>query len=277
MEIKTKMTMLFVGHLEEVDDLNKWGRDAPFADTEANLIKLELLSKALITKINNSGRKAVMFLTSPKICPKQSARMLASEIKKKIEADIRFRYISIDALKPTYEGAFNLPSEYFPSTLYDGLKKALNIFSKEALEPSVRNFHYRFGDPILLSDGSYKYPEIRKYFSSYGETYSESLTRVFMSVISMSDKVHKLNSNVEVVLISHSFNYFILKGLSLLGKEIIEKGIQIKPGDIVEYLWNNYKTRRGELKEVLYTELDYSYLCNKSLIKLLWEEIYFMN
>lgn len=272
MKAKTKRTLLFIGHLEEVDDLDKWGRDAPFADTEANLIKLNLLSNALKTKINDSGRKVVMFLTSPKICPKQTAKMLASEIKKKIGNDIRFRYVSIEGLKPTYEGSFTLSIE----NLNDGLKKASNIFSKEALEPSIRNFHYRFGDPILLSDGSYKYIELRKYFSSYGETYSESLSRVFMSVIRMSDKVHKLSSNVEVVLISHSFNYFILKGLSLLGKEIIEKGLQIKPGDIVEYLWNNYKTRRGELKEILYTELDYSYLCNKSLIQLLWDEIYFM-
>ncbi len=73
---------------------------------------------------------------------------------------------------------------------------ASKIFTKEAHmlnEPGMEvNISYRFGDPIQLADDSYKYPELVEYFTKTGESYDETLSLIFNSVLEMSGKYNKL-------------------------------------------------------------------------------------
>lgn len=274
---KSKSELLFVGHLEEEDNLKKWKRDAPLVDTEKNREDLQKISDAIVDKIKEAGRKAIVFVTSPKIRSKETAHLAGEEIKRRLGEVVKIRYATEEDLKAPEEGEFILPENYAPGEFFEGLKIARDIFVKESLDPSYKNLHYRFGDPILQADGSYKYPELAKYFSVSGETYAESLIRIFNSVIKMSEKASELYSNVEVIIVAHGFTFHILRGLVILGENIERGDISINPGEIAEKLWEVYRNRTNELRDTMYAPLDITGLENQHLIALLQKEVNYLN
>ena len=157
-----------------------------------------------------------------------------------------------------------------------GLKIASDIFFKESLNFPNQNFHYRFGDPVLKSDGSYKYPELVKYFERSGETYAESVSRIFNAVVQMSKKVKKLNSSVEVVIVSHGFTYHVLRGLSILSEKIRSGEVKIRTGEIPLQLSQIYESRVRELRDTAFAPIDITNLGDQGLIKILNDEIQFL-
>ncbi len=273
---KKKKEILFIGHLQEKNDLKKWERDAPLANTEKNKEDLNKIVDAITLKVKESGKKAVMFISSPKIRAKETAGLAGTEIKKRLGENIKIRYSIDENLKPNEQGKFILPEGYNSGSFFEGLNIASKIFIKESLEQSHKNLHYRFGDPVILSNGSYKYPELAKYFKVSGETYAESLIRIFSSVIQMSQKVNKLNSSVEVVIISHGFNFHILKGLSILSEQIKKGEMIINTGEIANKIWEIYKNNTTNFKSLAYLPIDITNLGDKELIKFLSREIEYL-
>lgn len=133
--------------------------------------------------------------------------------------------------------------------------------------------HYRFGDPLIQQDGSYKYPELLDFFSKSGESYSEPLIRMITSVLELSKKIHKLEGNVEVVIVAHGLTYHILRGLGIVGKQILKNDLTIKPGDLAYKIWEVYLSRESELRETAYGMLDITNLGNSELLNILKDEI----
>ena len=96
---KQNSKMIFVGHLEETDDLKKYGRNAPLADTEKNKEDLNKIVEAVVGKIRESNKKAILFVTSSRIRAIETANLIAAEIKKRLGVDIKIRYSSEDNLR----------------------------------------------------------------------------------------------------------------------------------------------------------------------------------
>ncbi len=270
---KQKNEMLFAGHLEEVDDLQKYGRDAPLAETEKNKEDLNVIVDTIASRTQELGKKAVMLISSSKMRTEETAKLIGTEIKQRLGDAIKIRYTSEEGLRAPDQGEFILPENYEPGSFFEGLKIASDIFYEESLNRSDQNVHYRFGDPVVRSDGSYKYPALAKYFKESGETYAESLSRLLKLVVEMGEKVEKLHSSVEVVLVGHGFTYEIFKSLSVLAEKVKNEGVQVNVRDIPHKLSEIYESRVEKLRDRMCVPLDITNLGDQELLDLLRDEI----
>lgn len=263
--------ILFADHLEDINDLRSYGVDAPLEESEKNREDLGEIVNAIIAKIEASNKKVLILVASNKIRAQETARLVGVEIKKRM-GTLKVRYATEKGLDHNDQGEFNLPEDYAPGSFFEGLHIASKIFVKESLEN--HNLHYKFGDPLEQSGGSYKYPELVKYFKTSGETYAEVLVRIFSSVVEMSKKIDKLDSSaVEVVLISHGIVFHILRGLAVLAEQIKTDGATLHEGEIANKIWEIYKQETADFKSLTYVPLDITNLGDEQLMSLLLDEI----
>jgi broad specificity phosphatase PhoE len=270
--------ILFSRHLDEIDDLETYGRDAPLIDTPENREKLEKISKALYEKLLESKKEAVLFVTSPRIRAQQTAKLVADKITEMSGGAIKVRFSANENLKATEQGDFILPEDYKANDVFVGLKLANKIFNKETHgsdEPGgVDNIDYRFGDPVKTGEGEYKYPELVPYFSEYGETYKDSLIRLYGAVLDTSKKYEKFLGNTEVVIVAHGQIYHVFRGLVELSKMIKRGDVEYKKGDSAKLLWEIYKNCSDDQKVTgICMPLDLEILTDQDMLALLREEI----
>src|SRR3989338_8016738 len=102
---KRNKEMLFADHLEELNDL-RYGRNAPLEDTEQNRHDLEKLVDEIMARVETSGKKAVLFVISPRVRAQETAHLVGEEIKRMIGDQIKIRYSVNEDLKPNEEGEF---------------------------------------------------------------------------------------------------------------------------------------------------------------------------
>lgn len=214
---KPNKEILFVGHLEDVDDLKSYGRDGPLEKSEKNRENLNKIVDAIITKIKESSKEALILVASNKIRAQETAHLVGEEIKKRL-GEIKVRYAAEENLNSNDQGEFNLPK-------------------------------------------------------ASGETYAEALIRIFSSVVEMSQKVDKLDSSVEVILVSHGFNFHILRGLTVLAEQIKNGSIDMNEGEIAGKIWEIYKQDTTDFKPLAYVPLDITNLGDEQLISMLSREI----
>lgn len=183
-------------------------------------------------------------------------------------------------LRASEQGEFILPEGYEPGNEFVGLKMAGNIFEKENKgenNTNTKNIDYRFGDPVLGKNGVYKYPELLNHFNQYGETYRETLGRMFRSILELGKKYDKLLGDVEIVIVGHGQTYHIVRGLKIIGERIINDGLELNPGDTIELLWEIYKQCPKEEKTPgISASVNFSMLGDDRLIKLLEQEISYL-
>lgn len=276
MERKSYQNIIFAGHLEEVNDLKKWRRDAPLdSDDPNNKEALAKIVDAIFEKIKINNRKAVLFISSSKLRSQQTSELIAQELKNKLGNSVKFRFSTESNLDGNNQGDFVLPDDYVAGQVFEGLKIAGKIYNTEF---SVnKNLNYKFGDPVVLENGTYKYPELLPFFSKSGESYKEPLVRMFNSVLDMSQKVEKLNQNTEVVVTAHGLTYYVLNGLSLIADDLLKGKHVFKKGELAFIIWDKYLKRAEELKDRAYGFIDISNLDNPDLIAKLKEEIDYLN
>ncbi|TSC52667.1 MAG: hypothetical protein LiPW41_37 [Parcubacteria group bacterium LiPW_41] len=274
---KIKKEMLFAGHLDEIDDLKKYGRDAPLIENEKNRNDLEKIVDAIVSRIEKADKGAVLLISSSKIRAIETAHLVGGELKRRLGEKIKIRYSSDEGLRAPDQGELILPEDYTSGSFFEGLKIASSIFYEESLNPSNKNLHYKFGDPLLQENGEFKYPLLSKCFKSSGETYAESLSRILKLVEKMAQKVGKLDSSTEVVLVAHGFTYQILRGLSVLAEQIKNGEVTLKTGDIPSRLSEIYEKRTGELRDSMCVPLDITNLGDKELLDVLEKEINFLD
>ena len=83
--------LIFSRHLDEIDDLEKFGRDASILDSQENKDNIERTTNLLVEKIENNQRQAVIFVVSPRIRAIQTAELLQKEITTRLNTD-KFKF-----------------------------------------------------------------------------------------------------------------------------------------------------------------------------------------
>lgn len=276
METPQNKSLMFVGHLEELDDLKTWDRNGPLdMSRQDNLVALDKIVLALKQTLLKSGKKGVVFISSPKLRAVETCHLIESKLRSDVGGFLKFK-VSIDEnLDAHKQGTLILPENYKVGDRFEGLKLAAQIYMLEFLEK--KNLHYRFGDPVVQKDGSCLYPELKRFFSDCGESYADSFVRVLRSVVDISKKSHKLSKSVEVVVVAHGLTYHILRGLGVISSQVLNGKIKISKGKLAYKVWEVYLSRVAELKDTAYGPLDITNLENQDLINLLEEEISFLS
>ena len=276
---KNDRSIIFSRHLDEIDDLESFERDAPLRDSPENTLLLKKTADLLIKKIKENGRRSVFFIVSPRVRAIHTAEALKDALINNLPTDIKLKFrISINEdLRASEQGQFILPYGYKAGEVFEGLALASKIFENENRgrnESGVKNLDYRFGDPVLISPGNYKYPELQKYFTEYGETYRETITRMFQSILDMSKKYGNLLRSVEVVVIGHGQTYHIIRGLNIIGQRIINDRLVLHEGEVISLLWAIYDACPKEEKiPGTSGPVDFSFLGDNDMMKILEDEI----
>jgi broad specificity phosphatase PhoE len=281
-DIKDQITdrnIIFMRHLDEIDDLEQFGRDAPLYESENNTRRVEQTSTLLAQKIESNQRGGIIFVVSPRIRAIQTAELLRDGVVKKLNPENKLKTrISINEnLRASEQGEFILPEDYQPGESFDGLKIAGKIFEKENRGENtegIRNIDYRFGDPVKVGKDNYKYPELLGCFAQYGETYRETLTRMLQTILDLSKKYKKLIAGVEVVIIGHGQTYHIIRGLNIIGQMVNDNSLEFKKGDIIPLLWKIYDQCPIEEKiPGINAPVDFSLFGDQRLMDLLANEL----
>ncbi len=233
-----------VRHFDDIDDLETYGRDAVLLEGQEQ--KAEAVADLLFDQIKERGKKAILFVTSPRVRAKQTAAMVIDALHKK---DSTLRCVSVEEndLRAIDQGEFVLPIDYVKGQEFEGLSFADQIFFNEthASEVSGRedNYDYRYGDPVVLKDGQFRYPQLAKFFKKSGESYRDVLIRLYNLVITMGEKAHKLEKNTELALVTHGQPGQIFKDLKKVAELIRNNEIEYKQGELAKTCWEVYKKR----------------------------------
>lgn len=280
LEIMNMEKVIFARHLNEMDDLKTYGRDAPLIDSVENQKRLIDITNTLYEKIIKSEKKAVLFVTSPRIRAKHTAELVARNLVEKIGPNFKTRFSVNEDLRSTEQGDFILPEGYKAGDVVPFLQSATKIFTQEVHGSDhpggVDNIGYRFGDPIKLPNGQYKYPELVGHFTRYGESYKDTLERIYSTVLDTSKKYQRFLGRIEVVVVSHGQTYHVFRGLSEIANMVHTKEIEFKKGDSVKLSWEAYKKCSDDKKVPgICQPLDLDYLDDETMLTLLQGEIDF--
>ncbi len=270
--------IVMMRHFDEIDDLETYGRDGVLLEDQEE--KAEAVADLLLSQIKKHGKKAVLFVTSPRVRAKQTASIVIDVLRKK---DSALRYISVEEndLRAIDQGEFVLPKDYVKGQEFEGLLIADRIFFNETHASEVSgkedNYDYRYGDPVVLENGQFQYPELVQFFTQSGESYRDVLVRLYNLVIIMSEKVHKLEKNTELVFVTHGQSRQILKDLKRVAEMIKTNEIEYKQGELARMCWDIYKKRDSSEKVTGAVDvISVEELTDPYLIGLLKQELSFL-
>lgn len=266
-----------IRHLEDVDDLRTYGRDpvlVPGQEEKAKEIADELYSDML-----DHSKRAILFVTSPRIRAQDTAQMVADELAKKNDL-IKFRFSTTDDLRAIDQGDFILPDDYKEGDSFAGLKLAGKIFSSEVHASDtggIDNYEYKFGDSVLLPDGSFKYPELNNYFKKPGESYREVLLRIYSLVVATCEKLDDFSGKTKLVVVTHAQPSQIFRDLIQVAKKIKNREINYETGNLARLCWDEYKKGAQSERVTGRTDtLSFDELDDPAMIRILKNEIEYL-
>lgn len=271
--MQEKLKIPIAEHLEDQDDL-LMGRDTELIAGQEHLAK-EMADKIYGHAIEN-GIKAMVFCVSPKKRVLETAKLVEKYLSDKtVKIHILF---DVDPnLREMDQGKFILPVEYKAGDDFKGLTIARKVFMREIQNPdnpSQENFNYHFGDPLPREDGTYKYPELKKYFTESGESFKEMLIRYFSEVVKLSENLKRFSDKTEPVIFTHGQprQFFVI--LEEIAKKMAGEGHRFEPGDLPRLCRDAYKPRVQGLApygQVGFVSVESVY--NPEIINILKEEI----
>jgi len=264
-------------HLEDDDNLfeNRDGTLIPGQEAKAKEI-----ASSLYCEVINHDVPIMVFISSPKKRAVETAALVSNELRPRLE-DTRIILSTDESLRDQNQGEIILPKDYKPGDHFDGLSIAGKIFQKETFndeEPSQDNITYRFGDSLKQADGSYKYPELREYFSSSGESYKDVMIRLLKGLISVSKSIERFeNKKVLPVIFTHSQVKQIYIDLETIAKQYAAGEIKYEKGTLGRKCWEMYKTRKVlNLETSTVDYLSVNELLNSDIINFLDSEIEYL-
>lgn len=267
-----------IRHLEDDDNfLNK--RDGSLlVGQEAEAQKL---SEALQVEIKARGASIVLVLTSPKKRAIQTAEMVTQDLRARMK-NVHIIQTLSDALADQDQGDVILPNNYEAGGYFPGFPLASGIFQKETFpeeDAGHDNLTYRFADPLLQRDGTYKYPELRTYFSHSGESYRDVLVRVLGELQKLSQNIKRFeDKNVLPVVFTHSQVQQIFKDLETVAERYAHGELAYQTGGLSRACWNIYKERKAQGKSdpsgVSLITIDA--LLNEEVVALLTKELEYL-
>ncbi|KKS38299.1 MAG: hypothetical protein A3G49_06235 [Candidatus Sungbacteria bacterium RIFCSPLOWO2_12_FULL_41_11] len=229
-----------IRHFEDIDDLLNFGRDGNLVPGQES--KAVLIAQDIYTEAKKEGKGAVMFICSNKKRAIQTADLIVGELRK-VDDKLKLRIVAEKNLDAIQQGKPILPPDYKPGDKFIGFDLANKIFTKEVFAFDDGNHLYKFGDPVLQDDGSYKYPELVPYFESYGESNRDLLLRIYDLIVRIYEKLDKLNSKTEVVVVTHAQLYQIFRDLNMVANMVKNEELELVTGELPKLCWNLYSER----------------------------------
>lgn len=271
--------IVVVRHFDDRDDLEKYGRDAVLSEGQED--KAGMVAEALLSEIREHKKKAVLFVTSPRLRAKQTAQMVSGLLSQKAP-QLKVLSVQEDDLRAIDQGEFVLPGNYVAGQKFEGLEIADQIFFNETHASDkgegTDNYDYKFGDPVLMENGQYKYPELNKFFIKYGESYRDVLLRLYSLVIETSRKIKKLGRNTELVIVTHGQPAQVFKDLKEVASLIKNGGASYREGELARLCWEFYKRRDASEKVTGAVDVvSAEELADPHLVELLKREVRFLS
>lgn len=262
-----------VKHLQDKDDLTQ-GRDAELIAGQEE--ECQQIATSLLEIVAQKHYRVLILFVSPKRRAQQTAEMVMEQIKSQ-EPNLKIITKTESNLREIDQGTFTLPESYSPGDTYEGLKIGGRIFTSETFNtanPNNDNILYKFGDPVLLDDGTYKYPELVRYFSKSGESYRDVFVRFCEQIIVLSQNLDRYHDKVLPVIFTHGQPHQIFNDLSEVAGKIEVENLEIPTGGLPRICWDLYQQRRTGL--VAYGQVDSvaaEYIYNQKMILALQREV----
>ena len=271
-----KLNIPIAKHLEDKDDLLQ-GRDAELVAGQEHLAVN--IADAIYNHAISNNFKILVFCISPKKRSVETAKLVENNLASR---QLKLNIVSeIDPnLREIEQGKFILPEDYKPGDSFIGLKVAGKIFSTETFnlnDSSRDNLDYHFGDPLLQENGTYKYPELRKYFSEPGESYRDVLVRFYSQVIKLSKNLERFSDKIEPVIFTHGQPHQIFTNLSEVAEKIETENFTFEVGSLPRICWDLYQTKRKGVipfGEIAFVSIEH--ICKPKIIELLKKEVTYL-
>ncbi len=262
-------------HLEDKNNL-KDGLDTSLKEeqSEESLKALSDFVREIIESAREKNKKNILLIHSPRKRAEETGRIISSKIKK--ESEFRVRMVKDGRFAELDHGKVILPESYTPGSRLEFLSQAWKIFWDETFDKESFSFknNYHFGDPVLMENGKYKYPELKSSFAEPGESYLELTIRYYEGILEFLKNKDRIdNSKSEFVLVAHSATLSILKQLY----SVISRN-NFKEGELLEACWKEYNLslKRPDYKKSTFGDFstfDISNLDIEKTIKILEKEL----
>ncbi|MDP9249093.1 MAG: hypothetical protein M3M85_01095 [bacterium] len=268
-----KLSISVAKHLEDENDLSK-NRDAGLVPGQEQLAFS--MAEAIHEHAISNKFRILLFYVSPKKRALETAELVKKCLADKTD---KLRIIlKVDTnLREIDQGRFILPESYQTGDHFPGLKIAGQIFSAETFNsenPANDNLNYHFGDPLLQTDGTYKYPELLQYFSERGESYRDILLRFYGEVIKFSGSLERLKDKVDPVIFTHGQPHQIFLNLSQVAEKVEKEGFNVEVGKLPRICWDLYQTTRlGVIPFGQLTFISIENVCKPKMVDILKREI----
>ena len=221
-----------VKHLEDLDDLTL-GRDSGLVANQENLAYE--IAQDILELAHSEDIKTFMFYISTKKRARETAIMVRQVLRSISKKSINVLMKYSENLREIDQGSFILPPSYKPGDNFEGLSIANKILSKERFGESGENndnLFYRFGDPVKLNEGVYKYPELVNYFNAPGESYADVLIRFYTEVIAISQCFEGNKHGIYHAVFTHGQPHQIFNDLSIVSHMMCENNFRFKTGTL---------------------------------------------
>lgn len=272
-------------HFDELDDLTSGKRDGELMESSEFAANY---ARELNRSLAYENFFAVMFVCSDKKRSTQTAESINEEIAK-INPKVK-TLLKVDSrLDSLDEGKIILPDGYTKGDHFPGFDIASRIFMEEAhgtdYGKTEDNITYKYGDPVKLATSEYKYPELTKYFSSPGESYSEYLFRTYSLILDSVEKSDKFGKKVKIVLVTHAQTFQLIKSLLTILDEIKAGKLNVDKGNLALLCWKDFLDRRKKktaaaewnVSSTNLLDIDQKTLNDPILLKILNQELEYLN
>lgn len=264
-------------HLEDEDNILE-NRDGHLLGGQEEVAKD--LARKIYEEYLSDDCNAVFIMCSSKKRSYETSDMISSNLKN-INPELKVKIVKNNSLREIDQGEIIIPENYETGDNFKGLLLSGGIFFKEVFgadkEGGVDNYSYRYSDPLLQDDGSYKYPELKKYFSEPGESYKEILIRIYEQIIDFSKNINRFNDKIKFVICSHGQTAQIFEDLVEASDLIQKEGATLKQGSLPRICWELFKKRskqRLDLGE--FDSISIDSMFNEEMIDLLKKETEFL-
>jgi len=187
-------------HLEEKQTNIAGSRDGEILAEEISLIEEQYVPQ-IVEKAKEQGVDKVSIICSDTKRSKMTSDLLVDDLEAKgLNVDLQ-----VDPrVGPLKHGKYKQVENF--SDQHPLVKRAQGIYISETFDH--HNPWYRHGDPVLLPDGSYKYPELTEIFEIPGENQVEISMRLYRFFLDLIDE-NRDKSSLAVV----STHYVVLSRL----------------------------------------------------------------
>jgi broad specificity phosphatase PhoE len=267
---------LVIRHFTDEDDLREKRDGSLLPGQEAKACSV---ADEIIRTLRADDVKIAVFISSSKKRALQTSALVSRACRMQTKDLKIIEHAEFD-LREVDQGAHIIPNDYMKGDHFPGLSLGTQIFLSETFKSDRSqsdNLLYRFGDPVL-TDQTYKYPELLKYFSAYGESYRDVFVRVLGQLIILSNNMPRYGKYIRPVIFAHAQTSQIFSNLAELYRRCPSRLKNLEPGLLARECWDIYRNskERGVISNGV-TRFNLDGLLQPESIELLQREVKFLH